>query len=124
MLNFEVTGQMINAHRLLPLNLLLTLQLGLCSILLQHPPQLLCFFLQEPEQDQADSAFQMLISCDKTCHCSRLYIHVRALTGKVVFMYCCVVPHSILCKIMQDQALQNFGKQVVCLIFEWQSKKI
>ncbi len=66
---FDITGQLIDAHRVLPLNLLLTLQLGLCSILLQHPPQLLCFFFQEPEpEDQADSAFHMLIFCDKTCH--------------------------------------------------------
>ena len=54
----KVPGQLVDAHRILPLHLLLTLQLGLCSILLQHPPQLLCFFLQEPEpEDQADSAF-------------------------------------------------------------------
>jgi len=66
---FEVPSQLMNAHRVLPLNVLLTLQLGLCSTLLHHPPQLLCFFLQEPEpKDQADSAFHMLIFCDKTCH--------------------------------------------------------
>lgn len=38
-----------DAYCFLTLNLLLTLQLSLCSMLLIQPPQLFCFLLQEPE---------------------------------------------------------------------------